>query len=77
MNAQLHDRADDFDTQAFDRSVRIIGRLHGPTPFAADNRDPSTYLWATCWPLEPLPEKPLSDAERRYEMALAYFRRNP
>jgi hypothetical protein len=57
--AQEHNRADDFDTQAFNRSVRLIGRLHGPTPLAADNRDPTTYLWAACWPLEFAPGKPM------------------
>jgi hypothetical protein len=38
--AQEHNRADDFDTQAFNRSVRLIGRLHGPTPLMAGQPRP-------------------------------------
>jgi hypothetical protein len=55
LRAQECNQFDDFDTQAADRNVRIIGRLHGPTPLAADNRDPTTYLWAACFGPENLP----------------------
>jgi hypothetical protein len=56
LRAQERSRFDDFDTQAADRSVRLIGRLHGPTPLAADNGDPTTYLWAACFAPEDMPK---------------------
>jgi hypothetical protein len=65
LRAESRNRFDDFDTQAADRSVRLIGRLPGPTPLRADNGDPSTYLWAACFAPEDMPRAPVRTRWRR------------
>jgi hypothetical protein len=65
LRAESHDRSSDFDTQKFERDVRLISRLHGPTPLAADNQDPSTYIWAACFGTENLPTADEREMRRR------------
>jgi hypothetical protein len=73
LRAQERNRFDEFDTQAADRDVRLIGRLHGPTPLAADNGDPSTYLWAACFS-EDVPKVPVREPLVRNRWLLAWRR---